>query len=77
MEIQHFKTALNYSSAAASVKHQQIENDFQNRMEEEFIDQAQKEELLRPLTEQLGSERILRTSTLVPVPPICCTDDWW
>ena len=75
MEIRHFKTALNYSSAAASVKHQQIENDFQNRMEEEFIDQAQKEELLRPLTEQLGSERILRTSTLVPVPPICCTDD--
>ena len=74
MEVQHFKTRLNFAAAAAGVKHEQLENDFYNRMEEEFINQAQKEELIRPLTNQLGSERILRTSTLVPVPPICCTD---
>jgi hypothetical protein len=75
MEIQYFRTTINHASAAASVKQQQIENDLQGRMEEAFIDQAQKEELIRPLTEQLGSERILRTSTLVPVPPVCCTDE--
>ena len=75
MEVQYFKAGLNYAAAAAGVKQQQSEENLQSRMEEAFIDQAQKEELIRPLTEQLGSERILRTSTLVPVPPVCCTED--
>ena len=74
MAIQHFKTSLNFASVAASQKQQQLDDNFQNNMEEEFINQAQKEEMMRPLTEQLGSERILRTSTLVPVPDICCID---
>ena len=75
MHIEYFKVGLNYAAAAASAKQQQSEAELQSRMEEAFIDQAQKEELIRPLTEQLGSERILRTSTLVPVPPICCAED--
>jgi hypothetical protein len=29
---------------------------------------------IRPLTNELGSQRILRTSTLVPVPEICCSE---
>ena len=66
---------LNFAATAAGIKQQQLETNLQNSIEEAFIDEAQKEELLRPLTEQLGSERILRTSTLVPVPPICCTED--
>ncbi len=74
MEIQHFKARLNFTASAAGIKQQQLEDDLQNRIEEAFIDQAQKEEMLRPLTEQLGSERILRTSTLVAVPPVCCTE---
>jgi hypothetical protein len=74
MEIQHFKTKLNYATAAANNKQLQLEANLQLQMEEQFINQAQKEEFIRPLTDQLGSERILRTSTLVPVPPICCTD---
>jgi len=27
-----------------------------------------------PLSDQLGNHRILRTSTLVPVPAVCCTE---
>jgi hypothetical protein len=74
MEVQHFKTRLNYATVAANSKQLQLEGNLQTRIEEEFINQAQKEEFIRPLTDQLGTERILRTSTLVPVPPICCTD---
>ena len=74
MGIQYFKAQMNYTTVAAGVKQQQLENNLQNNMEEAYINQAQKEEMLRPLTEQLGSERILRTSTLVAVPPVCCTD---
>ena len=74
MEIQYFKTRVNYATVAAYEKQQQIENNLQNNMEEAFINQAQKEEMIRPLTDQLGSERILRTSTLVAVPEICCTE---
>ncbi len=74
MGIQYFKARMNYTTVAAGVKQQQLETNIQNNMEEAYINQAQKEEMLRPLTEQLGSERILRTSTLVAVPPVCCTD---
>jgi len=74
MQVEYFKAAMNYSTVAAGIKQQQLEDNLQNRMEEAYINQAQKEEMMRPLTDQLGSERILRTSTLVPVPPICCTE---
>lgn len=74
MNVQYFKTAASYFSTAAQSKQLQVENDLQNRIEEGYISQAQKEEFIRPLTEQLGSERILRTSTLVAVPEICCTE---
>lgn len=74
MSVQYFKTAVNELSLSASQIQQKLEAERQLRMEEGFINQAEKEESIRPLTEQLGSERILRTSTLVPVPEICCTE---
>ena len=74
MAIEHFKNAVGDISFSASGRQQQLESERQLRMEEGFISQAEKGESVRPLTEQLGSERILRTSTLVPVPEICCTD---
>ncbi len=74
MEIHHFKKRLDVTSAAANSKQLQLERNLHANMEEEYINQAQKEEFIRPLTDQLGSERILRTSTLVAVPPVCCTD---
>ena len=74
MAIQHFKTAMSTSTSGAADKQLQLERERHSRMEEQFINEAEKQEYIRPLTEELGSERILRTSTLVPVPPICCTD---
>lgn len=74
MNVEYFKTANSYFSSAAQSKQLQLENSLQSRIEEGYISQAQKEEFIRPLTDQLGSERILRTSTLVPVPEICCTE---
>jgi hypothetical protein len=74
MSVQYFKAAAQYYSAFADNKQLQRESNLQNRIEEGYIDQAKKEEFIRPLTEQLGTERILRTSTLVPVPEICCTE---
>lgn len=74
MNVEYFKTANSYFSSAAQNKQLQLENSLQNRIEEGYISQAQKEEFIKPLTDQLGSERILRTSTLVPVPEICCTE---
>lgn len=74
MAVQHFKSSLRDVGRASAAKQQQLEAQRQLRLEEGIIAQADKEESVRPLTEQLGSERILRTSTLVPVPEICCTD---
>ncbi|RZM01555.1 MAG: MBL fold metallo-hydrolase [Pedobacter sp.] len=74
MQVQHFKTQIRDASLAAERRQLEIETDLHSRMEEAYINQAQKEEMIRPLTEQLGSERILRTSTLVAVPPVCCTE---
>ena len=74
MQVQSFKSALNYTNVAAAEKQHQLDNDLQNQLEDEFINEAQKQERIRPLTDQLGSERILRTSTLVPVPEVCCTE---
>ena len=74
MSVQYFRSAINELSASASQIQQRLEAEKQLRMEEGFISQAEKEENIRPLTEQLGTERILRTSTLVPVPEVCCTD---
>jgi hypothetical protein len=73
MSIEHFKNTVNEISNIALERQQKLEAERHLRMEEGIISQAEKEENIRPLTEQLGSERILRTSTLVPVPPICCT----
>ncbi len=74
MSIEHFKNTVNEISNTALERQQKLEAERHLRMEEGIISQAEKEENIRPLTEQLGSERILRTSTLVPVPPICCTE---
>jgi hypothetical protein len=74
MSVRHFKNAVGDVSVGASARQKKLESERQLRMEEGFISQAEKGENIRPLTEQLGSERILRTSTLVPVPEICCTD---
>jgi hydrogenase maturation factor len=74
MSIEHFKNTVNEISTTALERQQKLEAERHLRMEEGIICQAEKEENIRPLTEQLGSERILRTSTLVPVPPICCTE---
>lgn len=74
MSVQRFKNAISEVNIVAAEQQKRIEAERQLRMEEGFIDQAEKEENIRPLTEQLGTERILRTSTLVPVPPICATD---
>jgi hypothetical protein len=75
MEIQHFKTSLNRLTVDAEAIQKELEDNLHTRLEEQYIDEAQKSELIRPLTDQLGLERILRTSTLVPVPPICFTED--
>jgi len=74
MQIQHFKSTLKYANALAAEKQFQLERQSHDQMEEEIIDEAQQQERIRPLTDQLGSERILRTSTLVPVPEVCCTE---
>jgi len=74
MAVYHFKNTVSDISRVAAERQKKIEAQRQLRMEEGFIDQAEKEENIRPLTEQLGSGRILRTSTLVPVPEICCTE---
>jgi hypothetical protein len=74
MSVHHFKNAVGDVGIAAATTQKRLENERQLRMEEGFISQAEKGENIRPLTEQLGSERILRTSTLVPVPQICCTE---
>ena len=74
MYVHHFKNVVGQVSALAAEIQRKLEADRQLKMEEGFINQAEKEETVRPLTEQLGSERILRTSTLVPVPEICCTE---
>jgi hypothetical protein len=73
MSVHHFKNAVSDISVGASARQKKLESERQLRMEEGFISLAEKGENIRPLTEQLGSERILRTSTLVPVPEICCT----
>jgi hypothetical protein len=75
MSVHHFKSRVNEVSMAAAEKQKQLEAEQQLRLEEGIINQADKGENVRPLTDQLGSERILRTSTLVPVPHICCTED--
>ncbi len=74
MSVHYFRSAVNELSSSASEIQQRLESERQLRMEEGFINQAEKEENIRPLTEQLGTERILRTSTLVPVPEICCIE---
>ncbi|TDH27351.1 hypothetical protein EXU57_07125 [Segetibacter sp. 3557_3] len=74
MEVQRFKSSVREVNAVATEKQAQLERNLQGRMEEQFINEAQKAERVRPLTDQLGSGRILRTSTLVPVPDICCTE---
>ncbi len=71
MDIQRFKSVLSIGMHAAAEKQLQLEEDLSTRMEEQYINEAQKQEILRPLTDHLGAERILRTSTLVAVPPIC------
>jgi hypothetical protein len=75
MEIHHFRTNLNRLVADAEEIQKKLEEDLHSKLEEQYINEAQKQELIRPLTDQLGLERILRTSTLVPVPPICFTED--
>ena len=71
MYVQHFKSALNYGVRAAAEKQLQLEDGLQIKLEDRCISEAQKQEFIRPLTDHLGAERILRTSTLVPVPAIC------
>ncbi|MBC7830278.1 MAG: hypothetical protein H7122_21220, partial [Chitinophagaceae bacterium] len=74
MSIQYFKNAVGEVDKGATERQQKLEAQRQLRMEEGFINQAQGEEWIRPLTAELGSQRILRTSTLVPVPEICCSE---
>jgi hypothetical protein len=71
MEIHHFRTMVTRKATDAAAIQQNLEDELQSRVEEECITEAQKQEIIRPLTDQLGHERILRTSTLVPVPSIC------
>ena len=73
MEVQLFKNSMFRATESAALLQQQKEKDLYDHMEEKFISEAQKQEKIRPLTEQLGTQRILRTSTLVPVPEVCCT----
>jgi hypothetical protein len=74
MEIHRFKANLNHFGLDAAALQQVLEEKLHAKIEDQIIEEAQKQELIRPLTDQLGLERILRTSTLVPVPPICYTD---
>jgi hypothetical protein len=74
MSVEYFKNSMRDIGRAAGNIQKKLEEERYLQMEEAFIDQANKEENIRPLTDQLGSERILRTSTLVPVPAVCCTD---
>jgi hypothetical protein len=74
MSVHHFKNVIGQVSVSAADRQKKLEAERQLRLEEGYISQAEKGETVRPLTEQLGSERILRTSTLVPVPEICCTE---
>jgi hypothetical protein len=74
MQVQRFKSAVKYANSLAAEKQFQLEIIPQDQVEEEIIDAANQQERIRPLTDQLGSERILRTSTLVPVPEVCCTE---
>lgn len=74
MSVQHFKNAIGEVDRRSTERQRGLEAQRQQRMEEGFIDQAEKGESTRPLTDQLGSQRILRTSTLVPVPEICCSE---
>jgi predicted transport protein len=46
MEVQHFKTKLNYATVAANNKQLQLEINLQLQMEEQFINQAQKKKNL-------------------------------
>jgi hypothetical protein len=71
MAIRQFKSALSNSIHQAAIRQHDLENEFQNQLEEEYINEAQQQEMIRPLTDQLGTQRILRTSTLVPVPQVC------
>jgi hypothetical protein len=75
MEMHHFKANLNQFGIDAAALQQVLEDSLHSKIEEQIIEESQKQELIRPLTEQLGQQRILRTSTLVPVPPICYTDN--
>ncbi|HTE23725.1 hypothetical protein [Flavitalea sp.] len=74
MSIQYFRNAVGEVDRGATERQQKLETQRQLRMEEGFINQAEGEESVRPLTAELGSQRILRTSTLVPVPEICCSE---
>lgn len=74
MYVHHFKNVMGQVSISAAERQKKLEAERQLRLEEGYISQAEKEETVRPLTEQLGIERILRTSTLVPVPEICCIE---
>lgn len=74
MEVQTFKRRVVESGRAAGKIQEKIEQDRQTKLEEGFINEANRNETVRPLSDQLGSERILRTSTLVAVPEICCTE---
>lgn len=74
MFVQRFGEGVADVGRFAAEKQWRLEQQRQSKWEEGIISQAEKEEMIRPLTEQLGSQRILRTSTLVPVPEICCAE---
>jgi hypothetical protein len=74
MNVTHFKSMLQETARMAMERQFTLEADLQSRIEEGIISQADKEEQLRPLTDHLGTQRILRTSTLVEVPEVCCTE---
>jgi hypothetical protein len=74
MSIPYFRNAVGEVDRGSAARQQKLEAQRQLRMEEGFINQAQEGESVRPLTDELGSQRILRTSTLVPVPEICCSE---
>ncbi|MEP6712339.1 MAG: hypothetical protein ABJA37_07990, partial [Ferruginibacter sp.] len=59
MAVSHFKSVVGEVNYAATDRQQKLERERQLRMDDAFISQAEKEESIRPLTEQLGSERIL------------------
>ncbi len=71
MEIRRFTAAVSQEIYSADDIQQEMEKEFYDKMEELYITESEKQDLIRPLTDHLGSERILRTSTLVPVPSIC------